>query len=182
MSPDAPQPESSGLPPRGWHPDPKWRGWLRWWDGTRWTGQVRPEWDAERTGHSSSSIGAGEIRDSTSFVEPLSVRVSTWAKNHKALSAIGLAGVMLLALIAGFSDGGQSSPDEPGGVNTSSASYQGGYSAGVGVLEDLGVADRGVATRMCHDIVATTVSDASVNAHEAFVGCMAGWTDASGTS
>lgn len=38
--PTVPRPPPPPTPP-GWHPDPYGRGRLRWWDGERWTDQVR---------------------------------------------------------------------------------------------------------------------------------------------
>jgi len=36
-----PPPGPPGGPPPGWYPDPNWPGHAGYWDGVRWTGQVR---------------------------------------------------------------------------------------------------------------------------------------------
>lgn len=61
MGPSTPPPQS---PPAGWYSDPEGSG-LRWWDGTRWTEQVRdkPQPGASQPPPGAETVSGGQPRE-----------------------------------------------------------------------------------------------------------------------
>jgi hypothetical protein len=92
----------TNIPP-GWHPDPQNPALsLRWWDGTQWTGDVRPStptappplgnaWDAGHNWNNSAPAGWPPSGQPGPYAGQTFAR-----RNQRSLTAVGVAAVYVL--------------------------------------------------------------------------------------
>ena len=96
----------TNIPP-GWHPDPQDPALsLRWWDGTQWTGDVRPSaptapppmgnasWDAGRTWSNSAPAAWSSSSQPGPYTEQTFAR-----RNQRSLTAVGVAALYVLIAV-----------------------------------------------------------------------------------
>lgn len=77
------------LPPAGWYPDPVQPGWVRWFDGTAWTGTVSPAAQPVAPHFAQPAVlPAGAAHDDLRWVLPVGRTWQSVAAGYVALFAV----------------------------------------------------------------------------------------------